>query len=72
MENNGQLLKEIARNVDDIKKRLINIELNMKEVDMDMHEIRPEYIQKLKKIEEQEGTRFKDIKELRRIIESDA
>ena len=54
MENQVQLLKDIANNVDDIKKRLTNIEFAIKEVDMDIHEVRPGYIEKLKKLDNEE------------------
>ena len=54
MENQVQLLKDIANNVDDIKKRLTNIEFAIKEVDMDIHEVRPEYLEKLKKLDNEE------------------
>ena len=35
-------------------------------------ELRPEYIEKLDKIEKQNGIKFRNIEELRRIVESDA
>ena len=35
-------------------------------------ELRPEYIEKLNKIEKQNGLKFRNIEELRRIVETDA
>ena len=49
------LLQQIADDVADIKERIVRLETTMEELDMDFHEIRPEYLEKLKKIEK-EGT----------------
>lgn len=53
MENEKQLLKQIAHNVVEIKERLTNLEEAMKEADL-VHEIKPEYIKKLKKLDQEE------------------
>lgn len=49
------LLKQIAENIVEIKDRLIFLETSFNEINTDLHRVRPEYIQKLKRIEE-EGT----------------
>ena len=50
-----QMLKQIADDVAEIRTRLRKIEVTFNEVDADLHEVRPEYLEKLKKIEA-EGT----------------
>ena len=44
---------KISEDVTDIKERITKIEVTMDEIDMDMHEVRPGYIEKLKKIEKE-------------------
>ena len=53
MKNENQLLKQIASNVVEIKERLANLEETIKESDL-VHEVRPDYIKKLKKLDEEE------------------
>ncbi len=53
MSTEVQLLRKISDDVTDIKERITKIEITMDEIDMDMHEVRPEYIEKLKKIEKE-------------------
>ena len=45
------LLKQIAEDVADIKRKVIKIENGMEELDIEMHGIKPEYIEKLKRID---------------------
>ena len=45
------ILKQIANDVSDIKKKLVKIEEDIGELDIEIHEIKPEYIEKLKKID---------------------
>ncbi len=60
-------LKQIANDLADVKKRVIRIEDEL--VDLSLYEVRPEYLKKLKRIEKQKGISFKNISELRKIIE---
>lgn len=48
----AQLLKQIAQDVMEIKQRVTRLETTMEEIDIDLHDIKPEYLQKLKKIDE--------------------
>lgn len=48
----AQLLKQIAQDVIEIKQRVTRLETTMEEIDVDLHDIKPEYLQKLKKIDE--------------------
>ena len=50
-----QLLQQIADDIADIKGRMTKLEVTIEEIDMDLHEVKPEYIEKLKRIEK-EGT----------------
>lgn len=49
------MLRQISDDVADIKSRITKMEVTIDEIDKDLHEVRPEYIAKLKKIEK-EGT----------------
>jgi uncharacterized protein (DUF111 family) len=51
------------------KSEAINMVVNEYEQSFLEPELRPEYIEKLKKIEKQKGIPFKNISELRKIIE---
>ena len=50
-----QLLQQIAGDVAEIRTKMIDLEVTFTEIDADLHEVKPEYIEKLKKIEA-EGT----------------
>lgn len=53
-----------------ITSKLENIESEVKEIKSEMGlEVRPEYIKKLNKIKKEKGISFKNIDELRQIIE---
>jgi len=45
------ILKQIADDVADIKKRVEKIEVGIEELDTEMHEVKPEYLEKLKQID---------------------
>ncbi|HLC63430.1 MAG TPA: hypothetical protein VJJ21_03860 [Candidatus Nanoarchaeia archaeon] len=63
---NQELVQMITR----IDNRLERIELGVQELKEEIGlEVRPEYLKKLKKIQKQKGTPFKNIAELRKIIE---
>ncbi len=51
------------------KSDAINLVIDKFEKELLEFELRPEYVKKLKAIEKQKGTKFKDINELRRMIE---
>ena len=54
-----------------ITSKLENIEAEVKEIKDDMGlEVRPEYIKKLNDIKKEKGISFKNIEELRQIIEN--
>lgn len=49
------LLKQIAQDILEIKDRMFDLETTFNEINSDLHEIKPEYLQKLNRIEA-EGT----------------
>ncbi len=61
------ILRQIANDLADVRKRVIRIEDEL--VDLTLYEVRPEYLKKLKKLEAGKGIPFKDMSELRKIIE---
>jgi len=64
-------LKQISDDLDFLKKKIMSIEERVEEISDDLHEVRPEYIEKLKKIESGKFHHYKNIKELRKTIEKD-
>lgn len=52
------------------KSDAVNLVINKYEQELLEPELRPEYVQKLKKIKKQKGIRFKRIDELRKHIEN--
>lgn len=50
-----QLLQQIAGDVAEIRTKLISLEVTFTEMEADLHEVKPEYAEKLKRIEA-EGT----------------
>lgn len=49
------LLKQIAKDVAVLRERIIVVEEELRDISEDIHELRPEYLKKLKKIKK-EGT----------------
>jgi len=46
-----KLIEKMAKDIDFMKQRLVAIEEDIKEISEDMHDVRPEYIEKLNKID---------------------
>lgn len=53
MNTEVQLLQQIADDIVDIKGRMTKLEVTMEEIDMDLHEVKPTYVEKLKRIEKE-------------------
>ena len=72
-ENMGeeQNLKQLAKDVSFLKEKIIEIQIDVREINNDLHEIKPEYLKKLKKIDKEgKFTEFSNVNELRKFIES--
>jgi len=52
------ILKQIAKDITFVKERVIGIESELADLASDLEEVRPEYLEKLKKIEQQHGKVF--------------
>ncbi|MCX9010928.1 MAG: hypothetical protein OIN66_07390 [Candidatus Methanoperedens sp.] len=50
-----ELLERIASDLDFLKKKIIEIEENVEDINIDLHHVKPEYIKKLEAIKK-EGT----------------
>ncbi len=50
-----ELLERIAADVDFLKKKIVEIEENIEDINIDLHHVKPEYIKKLAAIKK-EGT----------------
>jgi len=48
-----QLLENIIKDIDFLKERILVIEQEVKEINEDLHIVKPEYIEDLKQIEKQ-------------------
>lgn len=64
------ILKQIANDVADIKRKVEKIEESIGELDMEMREVKPEYMEKLKKIEKGNHYKFRSMDELRALVEN--
>jgi len=49
------ILKQIAKDVSIVKEKVEDIEAELADIASDLHEVRPEYLERLKRIEK-EGT----------------
>lgn len=45
------MLKQLAEDVAEIKEKLVKIEVTIEELDNNVHEVKPAYLEKLKRIE---------------------
>lgn len=71
MQESVVLLKQISSDLGLLKEKVVRIERIVEEIDDDLHEVRPEYIEKLKKIEAGKVYHYKNASELRKAIEKD-
>lgn len=53
MSTEVQLLQQIADDIADIKGKMTRLEVTIEEIDMDLHEVKPRYLEKLKRIEKE-------------------
>ena len=51
MEQELKLLKQVAIDIEFLKEKVETIAASLEEIDEDLHEVRPEYLEKLAKIE---------------------
>ena len=54
------ILRQIAKDITFVKERVIDIESELADLASDLEEVRPEYLEKLKKIEQQRGKVFEN------------
>ena len=52
------ILKQIAKDLEFVKERVIDIESELADLSSELHEIKPEYIEKIQKIEKGKGIVF--------------
>ena len=52
------VIQELHRDLHFLKAKIINIELNVEEINQDLHHVRPEYLQKLEKIKQGKSHHF--------------
>ncbi len=51
MEQELKILKQVATDIELLKEKVDKIEASLDEIDDDLHEVKPEYLEKLKNIE---------------------
>jgi len=65
------ILKQIQKDLSFLKQKIVIIEEELDAISSDMHVLRPEYITKLREIEEKgEFYSFKNIDEMKKAIET--
>ncbi len=65
------VIRRMESEISLLKQRLNALEAEVKVIDDDVHEVRPEYLKKLEEIEKTgRFHRFKNIEELRKMIET--
>ena len=65
------ILKQLARDVSFLKERVIQIQIDVNEINSDMHDVKPTYVEKIKKIDKVGKFKsFSSVKELRKDIEN--
>ncbi|HIH17730.1 MAG TPA: hypothetical protein HA282_00555 [Nanoarchaeota archaeon] len=65
------ILKQIANDLADVKKRVIGIESELFEISDDLHEVRPEYLEKLEKIQKEKGRTFESKEEFLKFLKNE-
>ena len=63
------LLKQVAEDMIFLKEKLVAIEEDLKEIDSDMHHIKPSYLKKLEKIKKGKFHKYDSLVALRKDIE---
>lgn len=63
------ILKQISKDLEFVKERVIDIEGELADLSSNFYDIKPEYLKKLKSIEKEKSIPFKNMAELRKIIE---
>lgn len=59
MVESGLILRRLADDVVSLKEQMTRIEITLNEIDEDIHrEINPVYLEKLEKIQKQQGIKF--------------
>ena len=61
----------IANDLADVKKRVIGIESELFEISDDLHEVRPEYLEKLEKIQKEKGRTFESKEEFLKFLKNE-
>ncbi|MBU4451827.1 MAG: DUF2683 family protein [Nanoarchaeota archaeon] len=65
------VMRQMQSDIMLLKKRVNALEAEVEVIDNDVHEVRPEYLKKLEKIEKTgKFYRFKNVEEMRKDIES--
>jgi hypothetical protein len=65
------VLKQLAEDVSFLKERVVEIQIDISEINADLHEVRPEYVKKIKRIDKKGKFKsFSGIKELKKDIEN--
>lgn len=64
-----QLLKQIAKDVTFLKEKVITMDNELADLAKDIHEVRPEYLEKIKSLEKQKGKVFDNKEEFLRFLQ---
>ncbi len=67
--SDAEVLQQVAEDVQFLKEKMISVEEGLKEIDADLHHVKPSYLRKLEKIKKGKFHRYHSINELRKAIE---
>ncbi len=70
-ESENVYLKQISADLVFIKKKVLEMEENIQTISNDLHDVRSEYVEKLKKMENEPSKKYKNLDEFEKELKRD-
>ena len=70
-ESENVYLRQISEDLNFLKKKVMLIEERVEEISDDMHEVRPEYLEKLKNLDSGPSKKYKNLEDFEKSIKKD-
>lgn len=64
-----EILQQVAEDLIFLKEKIVSIEEGLKDIDADLHQVKPSYLKKLEKIKKGKFHSYNSITEIRKDIE---